>query len=144
MSDILTDVYAIADEKTRAFLRKIAPYAFEPVESATSDPARVQSDEPAQGERLRDTDSSSLVLSSSSLRTLVEEWQRRRTYLIDHAHHEKMAAEQAYVYNRCADELAALLSPVAVDETHEDVLTRSGKPDVVTDSATRSDQPKGE
>lgn len=94
------------------------------VESATSDPARVQSDEPAQGERLRDSNSSSLVLSSSSLRTLVEAIRVFRTTAGRHAGphdtdaHGCKECELSYVVaeaelDRAQEAVAALLSPVA-------------------------------
>jgi hypothetical protein len=108
-----------------------------PVDEGTSDPARVQSVEPAQGERLRDTNSSSLVLSSSSLRTLREWAVKERDYW------DERNADRFWQMSRVVHQIdAALLSPVAVDDTHEDTNTRTGDDGLSTSSRTASTNQK--
>lgn len=59
-------------------------------------------------------------------RALIAEWRERRRYLTDHAHHEAAAADQAFVYNRCADELEAAVSLLGEPETPAPVLSFAG------------------
>jgi hypothetical protein len=81
------------------------------VDEGRSDPARVQSDAPAQGERLRDADSSSLVRSSSFLRTLVEQLDAVQGEL-DRAKREITSPADDRLIKAMEALLASLLSPV--------------------------------
>jgi hypothetical protein len=99
------------------------------MDEATSDPARVQSDEPAQVERLRDSNSSSRVRSSSSLRTLIDGFRREvidKLGVVHHGARDPNRMQRQIVLKQCEDflveqfesGLAALLSPV-VEGRHD-------------------------